>query len=770
MSVIPRARTERGAGSSGTSTGAVSAFLRWYQPYVRGHRVAFLIGGLASVIVLACQALIPLVVERLLHHGEWEWTLVIGLIVLILGQLIFKYGVAIGAHYLTSLSATDLRIRIFDRTLDTEAFHQHSLRRASIVTRIATDVDDVAAAFQLTLASGLPGVVRVIQSLILLTIVEWRAGLAMTLTTLMFVVYRRFIGRSLFVADHRRLASSSDLRANVDEALAASRTASGLHLQTWLRHRFIHAAHDLQETTEDQENNVTRLEIGGNATGLFGLLVVVLFALVVGGSGLAHVAAAILFVEGVVAGLEALPPWLRAVQLGVASQVRIDSILELPDRLEAIDHPKVLGLPSGIELDDLSAHFESGQRIDAVSLSIPAGRLIGIVTPVGTQPDDFLSLVAGDDNPQSGSVRIDGLDSRMPGVNRDISFVPAVGAGFGDPPIDQFLAVDPTISPDGAAALLEAVGLHRFARDRRMIVEPLGHGALMLSISERQRLALAIALASRPRILLVGPLDVFADSDAALPIVAHLRSSGIETIIIGVRTSDLAETVDDMLFLAEDTVYFGTHHALLENVVAYSHLWKQRLSRTEVDLSVIGIAEDDQAELHTRLVTERYRAGEVIYTEGDVADRIVFTISGRVEITATDASGESRRVAVLGPGDYCGDLRLTAGERRAETARALDDCVVRTLSREAISAGLAGMLERTPTERRLLTSILREGPASEDELVERLPVLDPTEVSSALALLMRDGAIVQADGAYSLAHIRTTHRRAESILDRLGDL
>ena len=768
-----RDRTAIGDGgrraSSSARSGALSDFLRWYRPYVRGHRVAFVIGGFASLIVLACQALIPFVVENLLHHGEWKWRLVSGLVALILGQLIFKYGVSIGAHYLTSLSATDLRIRIFDRTLHTEAFHQHSLRRASIVTRIANDVDDIAAAFQLTLASGLPGVVRVIQSLVLLTIVEWRAGLTMTLTTLMFVVYRRYIGRSLFVADRQRLASSSDLRANVDEALAASQTASGLHLQSWLVHRFINAAHELKDTTEVQENNVSRLEIGGNATGLFGLLFVVLFALLVGGSGLAHVAAAILFVEGVVAGLEALPPWLRAVQLGVASQDRIDGILDLPDRLDTGDGPPVLGLPSGIELDDLSAHFESGQRIDSISISIGSGRLIGIVTPIGTHPDDFLALVAGDDNPQSGAVRVDGHDVRMPGIRRDIAFVPAVGSGFGDPPIEQFLAVDRTITVDGVAALLEAVGLHRFARDRRMIIEPLGHGALTLSISERQRFALAIALASKPRILLVGPLDVFADSDAALPIVRHLRASSIETIIIGVRTSDLAEAVDDMVFLAEDSVFFGSHHDLLENVAAYSHLWKERLSGVEVDLSVLGIAEDAHAELHTRLVTERYRSGEGIYREGDEADRIVFTISGRVEITATDAHGEQRRVAVLGPGDYCGDLRLTAGERRAETAQALDDCVVRTLSREAISAGLAGMLDRTPTERRLLTSILRDGAASEDALAQRLPGLAAGEISSALALLLRDGAIVQADGEYSLAHVRTTHRRADSILDRLGE-
>jgi CRP-like cAMP-binding protein len=225
-----------------------------------------------------------------------------------------------------------------------------------------------------------------------------------------------------------------------------------------------------------------------------------------------------------------------------------------------------------------------------------------------------------------------------------------------------------------------------------------------------------------------------------------------------------------VLFLDGDSVYFGTHHGLLESVPTYSHLWKQRLSLAAVDLSVLGISEDAHAELHTHLVTERYRAGEDIYREGDDADRIVFTISGRIEIIATDAHNQQRRVAVLGPGNYCGDLRLTAGDTRAETARALDDCVVRTLSREAISAGVAGLLDRTPTERRIMTSILRDGAVSEDELIERLSTTAPTEISSALALLMRDGAIVQTDGVYSMAHVRTTHRRADAILDKLADL
>ena len=405
----------------GRRSGGISSFLRWYAPYVRGHRVAFVGGAAMSAVVLISQGLIPFVVERLLHNGEWEWRMILLLIVLILGQLVCWYGVSNCAHFLTNLSATRLRLAIFDRTLETEALHQHVLRRASIVTRVSTDVDEVAGAFQLTLASGLPAVVRVVQSLVLLIIIEWRAGLAMAIAVLVFMGYRTHVGRALFAADHARLATSSDLRANVDEALVASRAVTGLHLQQWLRGRFARVAQELHDRTGDQEDNVLRLELGGHATGLFGLLAVVVFALLVGGSGLAHIAAAILFVEGVVAGLEALPPWLRSVQFGATSQVRIDSILGLPDRIAEVGTSKVLGVPAGIELDDLSAHFESGQRLESISLFMPAGRLIGVVTPMGAQPDDFMSLIAGDANPQSGRVLIDGYDARMPRVNRAVA-------------------------------------------------------------------------------------------------------------------------------------------------------------------------------------------------------------------------------------------------------------------------------------------------------------------------------------------------------------
>jgi CRP-like cAMP-binding protein len=160
----------------------------------------------------------------------------------------------------------------------------------------------------------------------------------------------------------------------------------------------------------------------------------------------------------------------------------------------------------------------------------------------------------------------------------------------------------------------------------------------------------------------------------------------------------------------------------------------------------------------------------MLYRQGAAADRILFVISGHVEITTTTTDGTSSRVAVLGPGNHCGDLRLTVGERRAESAIALDDCVVRSLSRQAITAGLTGLLDRTAAERQIVESLLRTGPGTREGLLSRLPGMEPATFATSLALLMQDGAVRESDGVISAVLTRAGRTGSRHILDRLGDL
>ncbi len=215
-------------------------------------------------------------------------------------------------------------------------------------------------------------------------------------------------------------------------------------------------------------------------------------------------------------------------------------------------------------------------------------------------------------------------------------------------------------------------------------------------------------------------------------------------MVITARTAEVAASMDLMIFATATSMRMGTHEDLLLESPEYSQLWLSRLSSMDVDLSVLGIDEASQGSLLTRLVTERYGTGDTIYREGAPADRIIFTVSGQIEIRATDLTGVERRVAVMGPGNHCGDLRLTPGELRAETAVAIDNCIV--------------------------SAILRTGLSTLDELRVLLADIDESDIDSALTLLKSDGAIAEESGRFRTVQTRAAKTGVADILDKIGGL
>ena len=333
---------------------------------------------------------------------------------------------------------------------------------------------------------------------------------------------------------------------------------------------------------------------------------------------------------------------------------------------------------------------------------------------------------------------------RAQGVNTDTLHVPQEPLAFNATIVEHFKALVPDIEDLAVTDLLNEVGLGYLASDPAGLMRPLGPAGSHLTIDERQRLALAMSMATQSRMLLVGPLLALADTDTALPLIKALRARRFPAVVVTARTAEVAASMDLMIFATATSMRMGTHEDLLLESPEYSQLWLSRLSSMDVDLSVLGIDEASQGSLLTRLVTERYGTGDTIYREGAPADRIIFTVSGQIEIRATDLTGVERRVAVMGPGNHCGDLRLTPGELRAETAVAIDNCIV--------------------------SAILRTGPSTLDELRVLLADIDESDIDSALSLLKSDGAIAEDSGRFRTVQTRAAKTGVADILNKIGGL
>ena len=199
--------------------------------------------------------------------------------------------------------------------------------------------------------------------------------------------------------------------------------------------------------------------------------------------------------------------------------------------------------PARLELRGVVRTYRGGVvAVDRVDLDVAGGELFVVVGPSGSGKSTLLRLIAGLEGLDAGSIhlggrRIDGLPPRDRGLA--LVFQDAVAY----PHLDVF---------DNIAFGLRARKTPRAevrarveaAAESTGIADLLGRSPATLSGGQRRRVALARALATRPRLLLLD--EPFAGLDAPLraairaEIVALHRRSGATTVLV---THDQAEAL-----------------------------------------------------------------------------------------------------------------------------------------------------------------------------------------------------------------------------------
>ena len=162
-----------------------------------------------------------------------------------------------------------------------------------------------------------------------------------------------------------------------------------------------------------------------------------------------------------------------------------------------------------ISVRAVSKSFGTFAALTDVTVDIPTGTLTALLGPSGGGKSTLLRIIAGLEQPDSGTIEIEGEDStRLPPQRRHVGFVFQHYAAFKHMTVRKNVAFGLTIrkvaKPEierRTRELLELVHLEQFA-DRL---------PAQLSGGQRQRMALARALAVEPKVLLLdepfGALD-----------------------------------------------------------------------------------------------------------------------------------------------------------------------------------------------------------------------------------------------------------------------
>jgi ATP-binding cassette, subfamily B, beta-glucan exporter len=277
----------------------------------------------------------------------------------------------------------------------------------------------------------------------------------------------------------------------------------------------------------------------------------------------------------------------------------LDAVPAVRDRSDAIDTGRLAGL---VEFNDVSFSYD-GKRPAVEDLSFTAlpGQTIALVGPTGAGKSTAIALLHRAFDPQSGFIRIDGMDVRgltLTALRRNIGVVFQEALLFNRSIADNLRIGKPDATVEEMRiAAARAQALEFIERSERGFETDAGERGRMLSGGERQRLSIARALLKDPPILILDEATSALDAVTEAKVNAALDEvmKGRTTFVIAHRLSTIRNATRILVFDSGHVIESGTFDELVAKGGRFAELARaqfmvQENARASVHAPAIGSA------------------------------------------------------------------------------------------------------------------------------------------------------------------------------------
>lgn len=491
---------------------------------------------------------------------------------------VFRYGERLAGHDVALRAQATTRERLYQALIPAGSLNQ---RGADLLSRM---VDDTDAVQDLLVRCLLPAIAALVTAVAAVVIGLFLLPVAVPALLAGLLVAGVLIPAGTAAAARRWSARIAPARADL-----AARVADLVHGAADLAaygadERALAAAAETDARLAALERRQARANAVASALGLLTQgLTVAAVVLLARNSGAGAVTTAVLALISLVCFEPVLPMAAAGERLtGVLAALR--RLREVGATPPAVADPAVpVAVPDGpptVDVEDLVVRHGPGlpPALDGVSLTLTPGRRVALVGPSGAGKSTLLSALMRLVEPESGTIRISGVDVRelaaddtrrvMTGLTQD----PYV---FQTSVRDNLRLAGPEA---GDGELAEAVRRARLDRwvERTGWDAVLGEDGRTVSGGQLQRLALARALLHDPPVLLLDEPAEALDETTADALMADLLDAthGHTTLLVTHRLRGL-EPMDEIVVLENGSVtQRGTHRELVSAPGYYRDLWR----------------------------------------------------------------------------------------------------------------------------------------------------------------------------------------------------
>ncbi|MEU3169349.1 ABC transporter ATP-binding protein [Streptosporangium sp. NPDC006930] len=272
------------------------------------------------------------------------------------------------------------------------------------------------------------------------------------------------------------------------------------------------------------------------------------------------------------------------------ASVCADRIVEVLDTDSSVTPPsdpvRQVSGRAELEMRDVEFRYPGAEApvLSGVSFRVSAGQTTAVIGSTGSGKTTLISLIPRLFDATSGTVSVDGVDIRdldPQTLWTRIGLVPQKPYLFSGTVASNLRYGDPDASDAELWEALEVAQARDFVEAMPEGLEaPITQGGTNVSGGQRQRLAIARALVSKPEIYLFddsfSALDLATDARLRAALRPHTAEAAV--VIVGQRVSTIADA--DQIIVLDDGVVvgLGTHDELLESCPTYLEIVESQLA------------------------------------------------------------------------------------------------------------------------------------------------------------------------------------------------
>lgn len=285
---------------------------------------------------------------------------------------------------------------------------------------------------------------------------------------------------------------------------------------------------------------------------------------------------------------------------GVAAD-RIDEVLKTEASVQNVKKPETLKEHKGVlEFSHVDFKYPGAEHnvLSDIDFKVEPGKTTAIIGSTGCGKSTLVNLIPRFYDVTGGQITLDGKDIRrisMEELREEIGFVPQKGVLFSGTIASNLRFGKADATDEDIKEAAEIAQATEFIETKKEKYDsPIAQGGSNVSGGQKQRLAIARAIAKKAKVL------VFDDSfsaldmktDAALRKELNEKVQDASIVIVAQRVSTILHA-DQILVLDDGKIVGkGTHEELLKNCEVYLQIAKSQLSEKELGLEKLGLAEE----------------------------------------------------------------------------------------------------------------------------------------------------------------------------------